>query len=316
MPFQTSVNVQPGIAVAGDFASGSSRSFVLAGAGGLVAGTQGVTVGRFAWLSYAGADYDGAPAAVNNYGTGAPAGLIHREQQALITGYLSDSSMLIPAGFETSVMNGGDLFVVNTGASQALPGMYAYANYGTGAVTFAAASSASTATSTSFSISAQTFSVTAGVAGNIMTVSAVGSGTLYPGSVLSAAAGSATIVSQLSGTTGGVGTYSLTVPEQVVAAGTTVTGTYGLLTLGGTVTGSFSLGTTLTGTAVAAGSTITANGSNGSGLTGSGGAGTYITLTATASSGTITGAVNVQTGWIAASAGLNGELVKIIGAAY
>jgi hypothetical protein len=149
-----------------------------------------------------------------------------------------------------------------------------------------------------------------------MTVSAVGSGTLYPGSVLSAAAGSATIVSQLSGTTGGVGTYSLTVPEQVVATGTTVTGTYGLLTLTSGVTGVFSIGSSLTGTAVAAGSTITANGSNGSGLTGNGGVGTYVTLTATASAGTITGATNVQTGWIAASAGLNGELVKIIGTAY
>ena len=51
-------------------------------------------------------------------------------------------------------------------------------------------------------------------------------------------------------------------------------------------------------------------------LAGNGGAGTYITLTATASSGTITGATNVQTGWIAASAGLPGELVKIIGTAY
>ena len=316
MPFPNQVYIQPAIGVAGDFSDGNPRSFVDAGAAGLIAGTSGVTIGRAAWLSYSTADANGAPAAVNNFGAGVPAGLIHRQQQGLITPYLAEASLVVPAGFPVAVANGGGFFVKNEGSTQALPGQYAYAAYANGAFNFAAASSASTATSTSFTISAQTFSVTASVVGNIMTVSAVGSGTIYPGSVLSAAAGSATVVSQLSGTTGGVGLYTVSIPEQNVAAGTAVTGTYGLLTLGGTITGSFAIGQTLTGTAVAAGSTITANASNGASLTGVGGAGTYITLTATASSGTITAATNVQTGWVAASAGLAGELVKIVGTAY
>ena len=53
MPFPNQVNVQPGIGVVGDFASGNPRSFIDAGPFGLVSGTQGVAVGRFVWLSYA-----------------------------------------------------------------------------------------------------------------------------------------------------------------------------------------------------------------------------------------------------------------------
>lgn len=315
MPFPNSVQVQPAIGVWGDFSDGNPRSFIDAGAGGLVAGPSGVTIGRAVWLSYSSADANGAPAAVNNYGTGVPAGIIHRQQQALITAYLAEASMVIPAGFPTAVLNGGGIFAKNEGATQALPGQYAYASYANGAISFAAAGAASTATSTTFSISAQTFAVVGSVNGNILTVASVTSGTLYPGAVLTSNA-TGSIASQLTGTTGGVGTYALTTAEQIVASGTAIGGGYGLLTLGGTVTGTFSIGDTLSGTSVAAGSSILANASNGASLTGAGGAGTYVTLTATASSGTITAATNVQTGWVAASSGLAGELVKIVGTAY
>ena len=297
-------------AVAGDWASTNPRQMVLAGPGGLVAGPVGLTVGAFAWLSSNYVDADNAPQIANNYGSGSVAGFVHREQQALISTYLADASMTIPAGFPVTLTDFGDLWVVNNGSTQALPGQKAYANFANGLASFAATGSASTATATTFSIAAETFSVTASVSGNVMTVTAVGSGTLYPGSVLSSAAGSATIIAQLSGTTGGIGTYSLSVPEQSVAS-TTVTGTYGLLTLGGTITGTFPLGASISGTAVPAGATITANSTNGSALTGAGGAGTYVTLTGTASSGTLTAATNVETKWIARSAGAAGELVKI-----
>jgi hypothetical protein len=68
----------------------------------------------------------------------------------------------------------------------------------------------------------------------------------------------------------------------------------------------------LSGTGVTAGTAIYANGSNGAGLTGSGLAGTYVVqYTQTASTGTLTGATNVETKWVAVSAGLTGEVVKI-----
>lgn len=314
MPFQTIINTQPAPAVAGDFASANPRNFYPAGPGGLVAGPAGLVVGNFAWVSSAAIDPDSGPIIANSFGSGPVTGFVHRRQQGLITNFLADSSMVIPGGFMCDLLTAGDIWIKNSGSSIATPGMFAYANYATGVATFAAASAASTSTSTTFSISAQTFSTTASVNGNILTVTAVGSGSIYPGSVLSSTAASATILSQLTSTAalgalGGTGTYSLSVPEQTVAS-TTITGTYGLLTLGGTVTGNFSLGETLTGTSVPTGATITANASNGVSLTGAGAAGTYVTLTGTASSGTITGASNVVTKWFANSAGLTGEVIR------
>lgn len=73
---------------------------------------------------------------------------------------------------------------------------------------------------------AATASVTASIAGTTMTVTAVGSGTLYPGAnVMGTGVVYGTqIVSQLTGTTGGVGTYqvsfSQTVGSTTITAGT------------------------------------------------------------------------------------------------
>ena len=97
--FQTVVNTQPAPAVEGDFCNKNPRFSVDAGPGGLIAGDNGVVVGRFAWLSYEEVDANEAPAIVNNFGAGPPAGFVHREQQGLITGYLQESSMLVPTGF-------------------------------------------------------------------------------------------------------------------------------------------------------------------------------------------------------------------------
>lgn len=69
-------------------------------------------------------------------------------------------------------------------------------------------------------------SVTASISGDIMNVTAVGAGTLYPGQTLiSATSGFQTgtrIVRQLTGTTGGVGTYVVN-KSQTVASGTITT---------------------------------------------------------------------------------------------
>lgn len=68
-----------------------------------------------------------------------------------------------------------------------------------------------------------TASVTASISGTTMTVTAVGSGTLYPGCHLSGTGVTAgtQIVNQLTGTTGGVGTY--TVNKSQTVASTTIT---------------------------------------------------------------------------------------------
>lgn len=314
---QTQVFYQPSPAVSGDFASANTNRFtVLAGPGGLVAGPQGLTVGLFAWLSSTFLDANGSPQVANNFGVGLPAGFVHRDQPALITQYLVDASMVVPAGFPVTLFDSGDFWVVNNGTTQALPGQSAYANFANGQVSFAAAGSLANSTATTFAIVAETFSVTGGITNNIMTLTAVGSGVVQPGSVLSANAQSAIVLAQVSGTPGGIGVYTVSVPEQSLAPLSTITGTWGQLTVGGTVTGSFPLGAALSGTSVPAGATITANGTNGVSLTGTGGAGTYVTQTATASSGTLTAATDFQTKFAARSAGQPGELVKMSSTAF
>jgi len=304
MPFPSVVNVQPAPAVAGDFASANPRWNVLAGPGALVCGAAGVTIGRFAWVDAADAR------TVSNQGNGSvPDGFVHREGQALIVNYLAEASNLVPAGFEITLMSGGDFWVTNDGAGQALRGQKAFASFADGKVSFAAAASTPTAAASSTgSIAASTASVTGSISGNVLTVTAVSSGTLVSGGTLSGT-GIATgtkIVAQLSGTPGGIGTYSVSIPNQTVAS-TTVSETYGTLTVTAVGTGALGVGDPISGSGATAGSRITQQ------LTGgAGGVGTYaVDPSQTAASTTITVAGGIETKWVCESPGLPGELVKI-----
>lgn len=303
--FQTSVATLQAPAVAGDFASTNPRASVLAGPGALIAGLGGLTVGLFAWVT-GFEDSDGTPAQANNFGAGPVAGFVHREQQGLITTYLQDASMLVPAGFPVTLHQAGDFWVKNDGATPVSFGQKAYANFANGKATFAATGSAATGSGTG-AVAASTFSVTGSIAGNVMTVTAVGSGTVVPGATISGT-GVTTgtqVVSQLSGTPGGIGTYAVNLGGQSVAS-TTISGTYGTLTLSAISTGTVGVGDSISGTNVVAGTQITALG------TGTGGTGTYIVNNNTVvASTTITYATNVETKWTAMSQAAPGELVKI-----
>lgn len=306
MNFQTFVGTQPAPAVAGDFASANPRFSVDAGPGGLVAGAAGVYVGRFAWWSLSLIDANDTPAVVNNFGSGPVTGFVHREQQGLITTFLAESSMLIPQGFPMTLMSGGDFWCVNDGSTEALVGMKAYANYADGKVTFAAAGAPGTASGSASSIAASTNSFTGSINDNILTASAV-TGVIRPGTTISGTgvASGTKIVSQLTGTAGGAGTYAVDIPEQTVAS-TAISGTYGTLTVGGTVAGSFGVGDTLSGTNVVAGTKITQL------ISGTGGAGTYAVDNNTVVASTaITAGLQTETKWVAMSAGLPGDLIKI-----
>lgn len=311
---QQTVYTQPALGVAGDFASTNPRFTVLDGAGGAVAGPLGLTIGLFCWSAPPN-DSNGAPSVFNNFGSGSVAGFVPREQQGLITLYLSDAGMTIPAGFEATIFSDMDGLVINNGSSPAFPGQKVYATLANGQAT-AAATGTPTAggTSTASTVAAQTFSVTAAIAGDIMTVSAVGSGTIQPGSVISGTnvISGTTTVSQLtpllSGeAAGGVGRYYLSSAQPTIAS-ETITGTWGLLTIGGTVAGAFPLGAVLSG----ATGTIQANAATGVGLTGAGAAGTYATATQTVNSGAINvSAVNVETGWYVRSYAAPGAIMKM-----
>lgn len=129
--FQSQVNLQQAPAVAGDFASANPRASVVAPEGGFVAGSAGVTVGRFAWIQSDGVT-------ILNTGTGKPDGFIHREQQALISTYLAESSNVIPVGFPVTLMRTGDYYALVTVAS-AEKGEKAFAKLADGTMQPAAA---------------------------------------------------------------------------------------------------------------------------------------------------------------------------------
>jgi len=307
--FQTQVYSQPSPAVAGDRASQNPLFSYDAGPGGLVSGSA-LYVGRFAWVT-SPLDPNGTPSLANSFGAGAPSGFLMRNQQALNTTFLSPAGMQVQPGAQTALQISGDFWVVNDGTTEALYGQKAYADLATGKVSFAATGSPTTGPSaTGSSIAASTFSVTGSIAGDVLTVTAVSSGTIVAGATISGSgiASGTKVLSQLTGTAGGAGTYRVSIPEQTVAS-TTVSGTYGTLTIGTlTTTATFAVGQQLNATgSVVAGTTIT------QALTGSGGSGSTFVVdnNTVVSSQVISALVSVETKFYARSTGLPGDLVKI-----
>lgn len=311
--WQTQVYDQPAAFVAGDRVSNNPIASYDAGPGGLVAGPGGCVVGRFAWI-YPPNDPNGGYQVAQNFGYGPPTGFLMRSQQALNPTYLSNAGNTVQSGFELALQTSGDFAVVNDGTYQPIPGQSkAFVDLATGKVKFQAAGTIfGGASATASSIAASTNSMTASISDDIMTVTAVLSGTIYPGTTISGTGviANTVISSQLTPllageTTGGVGRYALTIGNQTVAS-ETISGTYGTLTIG-TATGTFAIGDVLTGTNVVAGTAITAN------ITGSGGTGGTMAVNnnTVVSSTTITASTAVETKWIATTTGANGETVKI-----
>lgn len=198
--FQRTVNLQQAAAVAGDFASANPRASVVGHEGTLVAGANGVTVARFAWATAAGL--------VSNAGVGKPTGFVHRRQgSALITQYLAEVSSLIPAGFEVTLMATGDYWVAPA-ASVSL-NQKVFANLGDGTIVGGAAGATIAG-----------FVGTASFATNVMTVTVATSGTVDVNDVVTSAgvAAGTYVTAQLTGTPGGVGTYSLSTSPGTIAA--------------------------------------------------------------------------------------------------
>ena len=320
--FPTQVNTTQAPAVEGDFATANPRATVLAGEGALVSGngviagvqTNGIVVGRFGWLSYSGIDSDNAPAVVNTYGSGLPAGLVHRLQVGLITQYLATSSLVLLKGQQAVLFNSVDLWLKNTASTLAQVGMKVFANFADGTA-YAAAAGATPAggSGSASSIAAATFTATGSIADNVLTVTAVGAGTLYAGASSSGTnvATGTKIVQQLTstesgGTLGLKGTYAVSIPGQTVAS-TALSGTYGVLTIGGTVVNGVAAGQTVSGSGVTSGTTVYQQ------LTGTaGGAGTYVVdPTQTASSTAITSQASIETKWIVRSSAAQNELMKV-----
>lgn len=212
--FQQTVKTRFAPAVAGDFASANPRATMLAGPGSLVAGSAGVTVATFAWAASLGtADIESGETdfynVVNNFGAGLPSGFVHREQQALITTFLSSNSNLVPQGLPVTLFTSGDFWALNSGASAVTAGQKVFANYGSGTVQTAAAGA---------TIAGASFTASIATAGSVMTVTAVASGTLAIGQPVSGAGVTAgTVISGFLTGTGGVGTYTVSIAQTVAS---------------------------------------------------------------------------------------------------
>jgi hypothetical protein len=300
--FQTQINLQPAPAVVGDFCDADPRASVLAGPGALVAGPNGCTIGRFAWL-------DATYTQASNTGAGLPAGFMGREANwgAMITTYLAETSLTVLQGQIVTLHREGGFWVVNSGTTETVPNQKAYAQYGTGLVTFGATGAPPSGASVTGSIAAGAGSVTGSIADNIMTVTAVGSGSVQVGGTITGTnvASGTTVVKQLTGTPNGIGTYQVTPPGQTVAS-TTLTEAHGVLTVTAVGSGALVNGQTLTGTGISTPTFVTGFG------TGTGGNGTYIVNNNTVvSSTTLTAAGGIETKWLSASFAAPGELVKM-----
>jgi hypothetical protein len=305
--FQTSVKVAQAPAIAGDWASANPRFMFNAGPFGLVAGAAGVNVGRFAWVTFP-PDGDGAPSVVNSFGSGAPDGLVHREQQGLITGYLSESANTIYPGAAMALAAWADMWVKNDDTVVAYPGMTVYADVTSGKAKLALSGT----TATTWAITAATATFTGSIADNVMTAGTV-TGTIYAGSIVTGAgvASGTKVIKQLTGNVGAAGTYIVSPGNQSVAS-EAITLTYGALALTTVSVGKFVAGQTLTGASAG----VTAGTVIGQILTGDGGSGSTATVNLTQSSaqgaqGDLTGALNVATSYYAQSQASAGEVYKI-----
>lgn len=313
--FQTQVGVQPAAFIAGNRTSQNPIFSYDAGPGGLVAGSS-LFVGRFAWVTPP-LDPNGTPIIANSFGGGVPDGFLMLNQQALNTTFLSFAGMQVQPGAQTALQIAGDFAAVNDGPTFAEYGQKVFAYVASGKVAFAAAGTIfGGASSTTAAVAASTFSTTASIAGNIMTVTVVGSGTLVAGASIAGTgiptAQAPKIVAQLTPllageAAGGVGRYTLNVGSLTIAS-ETITGTYGTLTLGGASAVPFAVGDVITGTGVVAGTQVTQI------LTGTGGgAGDTVAVNnnTVVSSTTITASVAVETKFYARSTGANGDVIKI-----
>jgi len=250
MPFQTVINDQQAPAVAGDFASTNPFANVLAGPGALVAPAGGLIVGNFAWVGPQGQ-------VSQSFVAGWQLGFLGRNEQALITQFLGEATMVVPQGFMVTLFNEGD-FWANFEAG-ATPGQNVYADPNDGQP-LAGATAPALGVGTAQAGATGTASVTN--ASTTLNVTAVTNGIVSPGDFVTDATTPAnipagtTIVAQLTGTAGGVGTYQMSAAATATAAGDTFAAASDNMLVTAVASGSFNVGDPITGTLVAAGTTV------------------------------------------------------------
>jgi len=129
--FQTQMNQYPAPGIEGSFASDNPWASYVVSEGALVAGNDGVTIARFAWV---------IKGVASSKGTGAPAGFALRDGQASIVEWLGAASNVIQPGREVTLAVAGDFWAVTTTA--ATVGQKVFASLKTGEIATGAAGDA------------------------------------------------------------------------------------------------------------------------------------------------------------------------------
>jgi hypothetical protein len=252
MGFQTTINDYQAPGQPGDFASLNPFSSVLAGNNALVAPAGGLAVGNFFWVGP-----DGSTS--QSFVAGWQIAFLGRNMQALITDFLGEATLVVPQGFMVTGFNGGD-FYANFPAG-AHVGDYVFADPNDGTPVSNTANSAPTLGTATASAG---FSGTANLASGsaVLTVATVVHGIVSVGDVVtdSTTAGNipagTTILNQLTGTAGGVGTYTMSANAAGAGTGDTIACTSANVLVTAVASGALNVGDKFTGTAVSAGTTI------------------------------------------------------------
>jgi hypothetical protein len=291
MPFQKQVNNQPAPAVEGDFCSANPRASVLVGPNGFLAPVGGLTVSRFCWADPNTGDVS------QSYKAGYQLGYLHRENQALITTFLGDNTLVVPAGLVVTLLSQGEFWArFDAGAT---PGNAVYADPNTGKAVAGAAGGLNVSSVTASAGSA----FTGAIASNVLTISAL-TGYVSPGDVLAGAGVTpgTVIGAQLTGTPGAAGTYTVT---HANVASEAMTATSSVLDVTAVASGALGVGSKLSGSGVSAGTVITGL------LTGTGGVGRYTISPVQHFAPTTVSENAIATPYKVHSLAANGELAKI-----
>jgi hypothetical protein len=285
MPFQSKVNILQAPGVVGDFASTNPFSSLTAGPGALVAPAGGLIVGNFAWVGPLGQ-------VSQSFVSGWQIGFLGRNEQALITAFLGEFSLVVPEGFMVTLFNGGDFWAgFATGATA---GAGVFADETTGAPQMQATNSGT---------GSQGFTGTATflTATTVVTIVASTDGVIQIGDTITAVdiPTGTTVLSYGTYTqTAGTGTINTSAASTgTVSSAEALTAASTILNVTAIADGGFSVGDAISGSGVASGSVISAI------LTGSGGVGTYNVLVNGVGTqqnyapATISGPANTSTGW-------------------
>lgn len=259
--FQSFVNNELPKAVPGDFASCNPKATVVAGPGQYVAPPAGTTVGVFAWFDPV------TGLATNYFKPNAFLGFIHRENQGLITLFLGIATMQVVPGNMVTGFSEGDFYGIFAGGAS--PKQKVYADPVTGGLTAGATGGSVTGSYTTSAVTSggvltttdANLTGTAAAVGQVVT-----GGTLPEGTYIASSGGTGTgthiwNLANLNGTAFvanasftsteyGVQETPWTVAEVVQPVATSSAASLavtGILTVGGSITGTWEAGQFIAG---------------------------------------------------------------------